>query len=314
MNSQVKAPAAIACGACKAENTVDAKYCRGCGQGLYESCAGCGKSVLLSQKFCGSCGANLDASLQARHDRHEELMADAVQAAREYDYHHALALLQKLATLKDYRFRETAEHAEEAISKIEIMRDRAAASAQKALARSKVEFDNGNHTEVVRLLEAVPARLVDEDAKTLLARVKSYAAEVTDLATSLSAAIEQKNWPLVGGLVDQVLVYSPDDQRYLQLAQQVAAKLHAIAKQMFSSGKYVAALEQLQAVPVSRRDDDYERISQTYHEVEWLSKQFDIEPFATGMLGRLAVRFAKEVPGDAATRRHSSKSSSWPRS
>ena len=271
MDSQVKAPAAVTCGACTAENTTDAKYCRGCGQSLYEACAGCGKSVLLSQKFCGSCGADLVAALQTRHDRHQASMADAVKAAREYDYHHALVLLQKLATLKDYRFRDTAEHAEEAIGKIEMMRDRATASAQKVIARSKVEFDNGNHAEVGRLLDAVPAKLLDADAKKLLAKVKAYTAEVTDLATNLTAAIEQKNWPLVGGLVDQALVHSPSDKQYLQLAQQVAVKLLAISRQMFSSGKYSAALEQLQAVPVGQRDEDYEIISKTYHEVEWLS-------------------------------------------
>ena len=188
----------------------------------------------------------------------------------------------------------------EAIRKIETMRDRATASAQRALARSKAEFEKGNHAEVVRLLEAVPSKLLDKDAKKILARVKSYTAELTDLASSLTAATQQKNWRLVGGLVDQMLVHAPDDKQYVQLAQQVAVKLHAIAKQMFASGKYTAALEQLNAIPSSRRDEDFERISQTFHEVEWLSKQFDVEPFATPMLGRLAVRFAKEAPADEA--------------
>jgi len=54
----------------------------------------------------------------------------------------------------------------------------------------------------------------------------------------------------------------------------------------------------LQSVPMVARDEDYQSFWQRFETVRWLSEQFHGEPFATGTLGRLAIRFSKSVPHD----------------
>ena len=288
----------VRCGACGTENQSESRFCQGCGQGLYEPCSGCGKSVALTQKYCGSCGADLEKAVETARQRYDDALAEAVAAARRYDFDHAIALISPAASNKDYRYQDNASQAAQAIEKIETMKVRAVASADEALVRAKAEFDKGNQVEVVRLLEAVPDRLLSENAKKILARVKSYTSEVDELANSLKEAIAQKEWPTVGGLIDQLLIHEPDDKQYLQVAQQVTVKLIAAAKQLFSAGRYSDAVTRLASVPSAGKDEAFDEIRQKIEDVEWLSRQFDCEPFVTPMLGRLAMRFAKEVPND----------------
>lgn len=300
MDNETKVLSAVSCGACGHDNSAETKFCQGCGQNLYTPCRGCGKSVALTQKFCGSCGADLEQSVSATRQEYQKKLVDAVEAAREYEFEHAVGILTPVSVLSDYRFKDAAEKARQAIVKIKAMRARAVATAEETLARAKVEGDNGNELAVVRLLESIPPKMLGENGKKLLASTKSRVSEQSELSSALQSAMEAKNWRVVGGLVDQLLVESPDDKKYVQIAQQVSVKLIAAAKQLFSSGKYAAASERLAAVPTHGRDQQYESNQQKYEDVDWLSQQFDIEPFVTPSLGRLAVRFAKEVPENEA--------------
>ncbi len=296
VENQVTAVAKISCGCCGDDNRADTKFCKGCGQSLYESCVGCGHSVMLTQRFCGSCGADLAKAVESVHEQHEQLLRNAVVAAKEYDFDHSIQLLQRVASLRDYRFKEASNNAKQAITKIEAMRDRANTSMQQSLTRAKAEYDQGNQVEVVQILESVPARLLSDDAKKLLSRVKTYTAGVSDLEASVKSGIANQNWTLVGSLVDQLLEHHPGNETYTRVAEQVTGKLISESRQLFTQGKYAAAVERLSSVPSIGRTRELAELRQTYDNLEWLSRQFDGEPFVSPMLGRLSVRFAKEVP------------------
>ena len=291
--------AGITCGACGESNQADTKFCKGCGQALYEPCRGCTQQVSLTQKFCGACGADLEKAVEELHEQHRQWLGDAVASAKAYDFDHAMILVQRVAGITDYRFREAAQNATVAAEKITAMRDRATDNANRLLASAKAEFSNGNHMQVVRLLESIPERMLGDEAKKILSRVRSYTSEVTELDEGVRAAIADKNWSLVGGLVDQLLVHSPHDKQYRKTALQVSNKLLGEAEKYFKAGKYARAVEKLSAVPMVGRTGQFEERRQSYEDVEWLSRQFDEEAFATPMLGRIAVRFSKDVPDDA---------------
>ncbi len=290
----------VQCGACSHTNPSGTRFCEGCGHTLYEACANCGKSVVLTQKFCGACGEDLEQVVASNHEQHEAWMVEAVAAAKEYDFDLAITLLARISSLNDYRYQEAATGANEAIGKIETMRERASASAQEMLARAKEELDKENPQGVVRLLENIPAKLMNEDTKRILKQAKAFTSEVAELELSIQDGITKKNWPLVGGLIGQLLSHAPNDEKYLQIARQVSGKLIAEAKGYFAKRRYLRAVQRLEAVPDAAKQDDFDRLHQNYEDVLWLSQQFDVEPYVTPMLGRLSVRYAKEVPDDSA--------------
>ncbi len=127
------APSTVQCGACTTNNLATATFCKGCGHALHEPCGGCSTPMLLTQKFCESCGADLVKALRAKHDQHEKQMSEAVAAAKESDFDRAIAILKRIVSAGDYRFMESMENANQAIAKIEELRDRATAMAQEAM-------------------------------------------------------------------------------------------------------------------------------------------------------------------------------------
>jgi len=52
------------CPQCGLENSVDAQFCRGCGQQLTMNCPKCGKTISTNAQYCRSCGVSLDAQSQ----------------------------------------------------------------------------------------------------------------------------------------------------------------------------------------------------------------------------------------------------------
>lgn len=291
----ITAPAVVRCGSCDTSNLGKATYCKGCGQGLYEPCAGCAKPVLLTQRFCESCGADLQQALRKRYDHCDTRMSEAVQAAKESDFEHAIAILTQLAEVQDYRFRESVENAKRAIEKIEGLRDRAMTMAAAAMANAKRELQNGNQQAVVKLLETVPPNLLTDDARKDLERSKAFVKQLSTLEAELKAGIANKDWPLVGGLIDRLLDLVPKEEQYRKLGKQVSEKLITAAKRSLSASKYTTASALLNAVPEIGRNREFDQIRDSVEDIQWLSQQFDPEPYATPLLGRLAVRFAKEA-------------------
>jgi len=70
------------------------------------------------------------------------------------------------------------------------------------------------------------------------------------------------------------------------------------ADQLFTRREYARAVDCLNAVPNTNHDESYVELRQKIDHVEWLSSQFDVEPYATPTLGRLAVRLSKQSPDD----------------
>ncbi len=288
----------VHCGACQQNNKPDARYCKGCGQPLYEKCSECPHDVLLTDKFCDSCGTDLEASREALRQKHREWMSDAVAAAREYRFDRALRLLGRVTETDDYRFADQVNQAKQAIEKVNGLQSQAQENVNDVLVRAKQAYDTGNQPLTAKLLAAIPEPMMTPDVKKLLEKVQIFSNQLLGLDQELRAAIAEKNWPLVGGLVDQLLNLTPDDAGYQQVASQVAEKLLAIARQLLAKGRYGAAVETLESVPEVSHDGTFKQLRDRADDLHWLSSQFECEPIVTPMLGRLAIRFAKEVPED----------------
>jgi Tfp pilus assembly PilM family ATPase len=230
-------------------------------------------------------------------------MNTALEHAKQYDYDRAIAVLERLVELTDYRFKEASADAAKAIDKIQALRDRNQAAARAATAKALDAFEKGHIREIVQILGSVPSKLLDRNAQKLLARAQSVTAERTSLESSLRQTVAAKDWVQVGILIQQLLNLEPDDPQGLRLAPQVTAKLVARARKLLDEGEYESAVLSLGAIPDIAVNDEIRSLQESAANIHWLTEQFDAEPYASPLLGRLAVRLAKETPKDPRTQK-----------
>lgn len=252
----------------------------------------------MTQKFCVACGADLTAALRARHETHDKWLADAVAAAKQYDFESAMSLLQRLIELSDHRFRVAAGNGKKAFEKVSALKEQAESGANAAIEAAAAAYEAEEYAEVVKILGSVPAILMDEESRKRLARSKAFYDEVTTLEGEMKVAIEKRDWSLAGGLVGQLIEAAPDRKDYQSMGRKISRKLLAESEKLFQAQRYQRAVDKLGAIPPSCVGDADAQLRDRITNAEWLSAQFDVEPFATPMLGRLAVRFAKEFPED----------------
>ena len=288
----------VKCGACGHVSADEAKFCAGCGQSLFESCGGCGKQVLLTQKFCGSCGTNLEEALQKRFEEVQGWMAEAVESAKNHLYDQSIIALRRSSDAPDYRFAELASQAEQAIEKVQALRDRAVASAEAMAAKAKEAFKNQQREDAAKYVQQIPEPLRDDETKKILAESISYLGQASSLITDLQDSIKQRDWLLAGSLLQQVLDLSPDDEQLKKLGAQVADKLYKMSDKFFGKCNYERAVDCLNNVPATCRNPQHDSRLNEIERILWLSRQFSPEPFATATLGRLAVRYSKEAEHD----------------
>ena len=240
----------------------------------------------------------MDEAIEARRRMHEQWMADAVKAAKSHDYESARDLLARVAVLADYRFRAQASDASKAIAKVTEIESRTLAAVKNARALAMEAHRADRPREVVKHLASLPDNLLDDQSKALLAKSRSYTAQWDAIETELKSAIDKKEWTSVGTLVHQMLELDPTYASGLKLAEQVAGKLVTAAKRAIESGKYELAVAQLHAIPEAACKPEINELCSQAENITWLTQQFDQEPYASPVLGRLAVRFAKETPSD----------------
>ncbi len=288
----------IQCVACDTANDPHAKFCAGCGHGLYESCGECGNPVTLQQKFCGSCGKDLAQELATKRAQFDRWMATAVQKAKVHEYDDALALLERIAETTDFRFKFQSDAARQAIDKIQNIAHQNRSGSEGRLASARQAAAAGDHQGVVDALATVPEKMLDDDARRMLAGSRNFVQQVAGLRAELSQTITEKDWATAGHLLGQLLELLPEDPKYLKLSQQAAAKLIKSATRKMARHDYEGAARQLSAVPSFCHNADYLDLAQKVGTIRWLADQFPDEPFATQVLGRLAVRFSKEAPHD----------------
>jgi Tfp pilus assembly PilM family ATPase len=230
-------------------------------------------------------------------------MVEAVEHAKKNEFEKAVTVLGPLVALTDYRFKQTAADAAKAIDKIMAIRERTTEAVERATKHALDAFERGDHRAIVRHLSSVPANLLSEKSRRLLARAETLTEQWNTLDKDLRTAIANKDWCYVGRLLQQLLELEPNNEQYQKLASQVAAKLTALSRKMLDEGDYEAAVIDLDAIPAIAINDGIKKLGDSVQNIYWLSRQFDQEPYVSPTLGKLAVRLAKETPNDPRTRK-----------
>ncbi|MGV3485339.1 MAG: pilus assembly protein PilM, partial [Planctomycetaceae bacterium] len=185
-----------------------------------------------------------------------------------------------------------------ALEKVKAYRDQMLSRASQAMHAAHEAAAAGKRGESIRLLQSVPAPLLDESAIRLLGECQAYIDEFSRLSQETQTAIAAQKWLAAGSAIERLMELCPDDQKLPVLASQIASKLLASADRYFSKRRYSDAASCLDAVPANSRSEIYSQLRRKIDNVKWLSQQFDHEPYATPTLGRLAVRLSQQAPDD----------------
>ena len=194
----------------------------------------------------------------------------------------------------DYRHKEFVHKAKTATEKIEMLAQREVGSAEEIIDRAKKAHEVEDHGTVISLLAEMPEKLLDDDAKAILSKARTFQSELTRLEIDTKDAIGKKNWLMAGPLLGQLLSLIPKNKDYLRLAEGVSKKLMSKGRKYSDAHQYDEALQMLDSVPEIAQSDAYRKLRTRVENLNWLSEQFPGEPFATPMLGRLAVRWTKD--------------------
>ncbi|QDT57984.1 Competence protein A [Stieleria bergensis] len=293
----------VTCGACSAETSADAKFCLQCGHGLYENCPECSKPVALTQPFCSHCGQNLIEAIEAKRQRFESMVSQALSCAKEDDFETATSLLQGLAANKDYRYREVVELAAESLDKIAQIAAARENLANELMQRAQPKIDAQDHEAVVAILKNAPMRLLTKEMLESLRLAQEFLSGQVDSHELLKDALNRRDWIAAGPLLDHLMDTLSEGESLHTLAVGVANKLTKNAKQSVADGRYQAAIESLKAVPSTSGVEELAecqktaiKMQQWIDDVLWIRKQLEDQPFDTPVLGRLAKRLQKLEP------------------
>ena len=299
MAADPSAPATtITCGACSAQNLVDAQFCNGCGHALREPCADCSRPVLLTQSFCGNCGHDLTKAIAKTRNKFQQWMVDAIAKAKEDEFEEALGLLSRMTRTEDYRFRDMVDNAKQATEKISKIAHQRRQIAKAAMEQVGPALENEDHQRIVAILETAPPKLISPEALQAYERSKAFLESQGSLATEIQKAISERDWQTAGPLLAQLNSLEPENQDCIALAGKVGQKLFSRAKKIFEARKYQKVLDQLDLIPPVAQLPEYAALRRRVENVVWLRQQFEDEPFDTPMLGRLAVRLQKDEPSE----------------
>ena len=233
---------------------------------------------------------------QQRYEEYEKKLIEAIKQTKLHEYEHALALIENLCQLNDYRFRPLAKQAATAANKIKKLRDQTAEDAARKISEAKKALEEDDTAKVARLLEQVPGALRDAEIEKIFQRAKTTVGETQALQDELRIRIAEKNWLLVGGLLDQLLNRYPSELRYQELSRKVREKLIRKAKSSVAKGNFAAALESFNAIPSYASTEELKKLVTSASKANWCAEQVRKEPFATAILGRIAFEHAKSAP------------------
>ncbi|MCH1496832.1 MAG: zinc ribbon domain-containing protein, partial [Rubripirellula sp.] len=277
-------------------NGENAKYCGGCGQSLTENCANCEKPVYLTQTFCGDCGANLKELVEIRKQKLSDLLADAKKAASEYRYVEARQILNRITAISDYRFKRISEVANRTLNKVIDIEGKTETTVAEACNRASIAHEAGDNSEVIRCLEKIPDHLLDDKFQDLLKTTQSLSSEQDALEAELKQEINNKNWELVGSLVQQLLEIDPSHESAKRLAKKITQRLLESSKRSSKQGRYDRALEKLKCIPDCEKTDTIEEALSNATTDLWIWGELNSEPFASATLTQLASRLCDTYP------------------
>lgn len=243
------------CGACGSSNNTENQFCQSCGTSLWEKCASCSNQVLIGQSFCNKCGFNLIETTQKRLDTRATALERAKSLAEKGQLKDAIRVAEGLTQADDYRFKEQAEAAQACVEELQKQLEYWENQLDHTRQLAQTMQSERRFSEVVDVLDPVPACLMDDQLTSLLSACSHSAKLAREARASLKTAIEKKDWYKAILDLSQLLSLYPEHEKYAALALQVVEKLRKAAAKRKATGDFSESLDILNSIPPHYQND-----------------------------------------------------------
>ncbi len=299
----------ILCAHCQVSNPSDRKFCRSCGQPLWEPCVDCGTKNATDVGYCGKCGANLTDGHDVLLRRNETLLQSAETMANEGRYYEALSALRRVANKGDSRLEHFVEKARVRYGEIQEIRNQKAEEAEGALEQAQREFASREFEAAKQILDGISVGLQTPEMKELVREVDSKLSQINSLTDHIKKAIKAKKLDGLLPYVNQLMGLTKDDPAINRLHEQLTQRQdklnvsHAqrqltLAKEHVTRGRYLEAADQLTGVDRDSIPEKWQGTYDTVVELGWLLRQLRSCPFIAVQLPTFASRLQKLNPQD----------------
>jgi len=158
-----KVSSANQCPSCGTENEKEARFCEGCGTGLFRNCPECEKEDSVNKQFCIACGTDVDGFIATQ---------DILQKMEKYVSLKKWTRVKKEYEQFDKSVRLPGEKGTELLSQIENINVENSevlakiANLEKKLPQAKIAFNNSEWQNVVDLLTDLPTTTEEVDSES----------------------------------------------------------------------------------------------------------------------------------------------------
>ncbi len=282
-------------------NGVERRFCRECGNPLWQPCAKCGAQATTAEKFCGECGADLAEGLQLRMEQISGELENADRLAAQGRFQDALNVLAPIVKLEHPRFEELVQRAAEEIGRITADQERAAADVEPALEEARRRIKAGDRSGAVRRLKEIPASLRTPEIESLLADEEVRLSEISTLSAELRSMDGRFSLEQLDKL-GRLLELYPNHPQGMEMAWRICRRVFESAQAAFAECRYAKTSKLLDRLPPAVRTPEIETLRKRAMEIQYLVQVLRTSAWVDKQLVALAGRLRKLSPTDKAIR------------
>lgn len=297
------------CASCGTDNGADRKFCRRCGQRLWEPCTSCQTPNSVDTVFCGACGtdlrdafARLEADIRGRLER-------AARFASEGRFSDAASTLRAVPASEDSRLVPLLTQARQDLEGIATRRQVETERAEQSHLAVLQAMENHRYGDAQQLLQTIPPGLMADAMKETAERLATATREIETLTGQVRASLKANETDDLLPVVLRLRQLQPHDGALEKLAlalqrraeekttkSAVDALRQAVAA--FQKRQYATAGKLLAEVEDQHLTESHRNTSRIIREAAWAVDVLKKEPFVMPELERAALRWQRLSPRD----------------
>lgn len=293
----------ITCPECQRASPQDRKFCPGCGHALWEPCVKCGTLCAAGERFCGSCGTNLQSSLEQESGKVQSQLAQARDLFAHGHYAESQRILRALTKLENKRLAHLAEEAGRLAEQFRGEWTIRETTSVDSHAEAQAALETHRYDRAIELLESVTATLRTAAMNQLLDAARLCKQEIGTLTREIQVGLATQRHLEVLPKAERLLTLQPENESVRTLIAKIGQKLVKTAADHLARHRYDEAVQLLEQVPASGRDETFAKLHSEAAERLFLTTSLRQMPFCDKLLVGIVERLAKHAPEDEGTQR-----------
>lgn len=242
----------ILCIHCQVSNPGERRFCRNCGQRLWEPCVECGTKNATDVTYCGHCGVNVLDSFKKLTAQIETKLKTADEMRVDGRYYEAMSTLRGVTSKGDSRLEHFVETARSRIEELDELRGQKAGEAETAMDDVRQALASHDYIGAKRIIDEIPVGVHTQEIKESLAEINATVEKIRELTEHIRSGLKAKDYDKLLPYVTELRQLSPHDKELTKLYDQLSQRRDQInlnsaqrgltkAKELFEKSRYIEA-------------------------------------------------------------------------